>query len=154
MPETRLERAVFVLGLVAIAALVLVIVGSRHGSASGTPRSTPPVALSQSTSAAPRTATTQITPATTASTSTEVELALTADQDSWVEVRAGSATAAVLFSGTLSSGTKKTFRSASLWARFGSASNLAAKLDGKPLELPAGTYSAVFDPSGFRRTSG
>jgi RodZ C-terminal domain len=150
MPETRLERAVFVLGLVAIAALVLVIVGSRHGSSPGTPR---PSSLTAGAPATRRTTTLPTAETTTAVTSTAVELVLTADQDSWVEVRAGSATAAVLFSGTLSSGTKKTFRNASLWARFGSASNLAAKLDGKRLELPAGTYSAVFDPSGFRRTS-
>jgi RodZ C-terminal domain len=150
MPETRLERAVFVLGLVAIVALALAIVDSRHRS-SGAPRPTSPAAA---TPAGRRTTTRPTAPTTTATTSTEIELALTASHDSWVDVRAGSATAKELYTGILSSATTKTFRASSLWVRFGSASNLAATLGGRPLRLPAGTYSAVFDRSGFRRVSG
>jgi Domain of unknown function (DUF4115) len=150
MPETRLERAVFVLGLVAIVALALAIVDSRHSS-SGAPRPTSPAAA---TPARRRTTTRPTAPTTTAAASKEVELALTASHDSWVDVRAGSATARELFTGTLASATTKTFRASSLWVRFGSASNLTATLDGQPLQLPAGTYSAVFDRSGFRRASG
>jgi Domain of unknown function (DUF4115) len=151
MPETRLERAVFVLGLVAIVALALAIVDSRHRS-SGAPRPSPVAAAP----AGRRTSTTTrpTAPTTTAAASKEVELALTANRDSWVDVRAGSATAKELFTGILSSATTKTFRASSLWVRFGSASNLTATLGGRPLRLPAGTYSAVFDRSGFRRATG
>ena len=50
--------------------------------------------------------------ATTAVSTETVDLALTASRATWIEVRAGSATGAVLYTGTLLSGTTKSFRDA------------------------------------------
>ena len=36
-----------------------------------------------------------------------------------------------------------------MWASFGAASNLAARLNEKPLPLPTGTYSALVGTSGL-----
>jgi RodZ C-terminal domain len=74
--------------------------------------------------------------------------------DSWLEVRSGSATGTVLYTGTLTSGSSKTFQAGAIWARFGSAGNLDAQLNGASLHLPIGTYSALFDPGGFQQVRG
>jgi hypothetical protein len=41
-----------------------------------------------------------------------------------------------------------------LWASFGAASNLTARLNGKPLHLPPGTYSALVGARGLRPVGG
>jgi hypothetical protein len=38
--------------------------------------------------------------------------------------------------------------------RFGAASNLDARLNGSTLDLPLGTYSALFDSGGFQKVRG
>lgn len=43
------------------------------------------------------------------------------------------------------------FRARVLWARFGAAANLSARLNGEPVRLPSGTYDATFDRHGIRQ---
>jgi hypothetical protein len=76
-----------------------------------------------------------------------VRLSVTATgHATWLEVRRGSATGAVLFTGELQQGDHRRFRAPRLWARFGSAGNLAIRLDGKPVSL-RGTTDHVFTAS-------
>jgi hypothetical protein len=148
MPETRLERAVLVLGLLAIAVLAVVIARTWHNTTAAV------IARSRHNTTAAPSAITAAVVATTPASTEAVQLALTASRATWIEVRAGSTTGAVLYTGTLPSGTTKTFRGATIWVRFGAASNLHAKLNGRPLQLPDGTYDAVFDTAGLRKARG
>lgn len=165
-------------GIFAIAALGFLVAHlwrNAHNAAatpSPQPRSAPSsVATTQhATSAAATTATLSITsartttsangtttavtthPAATSAAATGVvSLLVAARNDTWLEVRSGSSTGPLLYSGTLVAASTKTFRARGLWARFGAAGNLSARLDGKPIRLPSGTYSAIFDHHGFRR---
>jgi len=155
MPETRLERASFLLGLLAMVVLAFVIARSWHHT---TAALAPTEAANGQARDAPKTApaaasTNGAADATTAVSTETVDLALTASHATWIEVRAGSATGAVLYTGTLSSGTTKSFRDTTIWVRFGVASNIDAQLNGQPLRLPAGTYDAVFDTGGYHHVS-
>jgi hypothetical protein len=81
---------------------------------------------------------------------TRVTLTVTAARgDSWIEVRSGSATGAVVYGGTLPSGSAKTFRAPELFVRFGQAGNIDATIDGKRRRLPGGTYTARFNTQGY-----
>jgi hypothetical protein len=80
-----------------------------------------------------------------------IVLALTARSSTWVEVRTNSSGGRVLFSGILDTGRMRTFHaSARLWARFGGAASLRVVLNGHAVQVPTGTYNAVFAASGFR----
>jgi RodZ C-terminal domain len=157
MPETRIERFIFGVGALAIAALVALIVlemtdrfGTRQTHAA-TPRAATPAA----TTTAENTKASETIVETTAApepprTPSGITLRLTANADTWLEVRAGSAHGDVLYSGILPQGNAKRFRSTKVWASFGAASNLTARLNGNPLQLPPGTYSALVSTSGLR----
>jgi RodZ C-terminal domain len=174
VPETRLERGVFILGVLAIAALGFVVAHlwhNTHGTASDR-RTATLVTLTRTSPATRRTASTTATtaagpttdvqattaatgPAATLLTTGAVSLVLRARVGTWLEVRSGSSTGSVLFSGTLPAASAKTFRAATLWVRFGAAGNLAAQVDGKAVRLPSGTYDATFDGvHGFRPQRG
>ena len=174
MPETRVERGVFVLGVLAIAALGFLVAHlwhHTHGVAAApgtTSLSTLPATSSGTGTAATKTgvttttgsptssgATTAATGPTTAAPATgAVSLMLTAKVETWIEVRSGSSSGAVLYTGMLPAGSSKAFRSRSVWARFGSGGNLSARFDGKAIHLPSGTYDAIFDDHGFRQLVG
>jgi hypothetical protein len=62
---------------------------------------------------------------------------------SWLEVRRGSATGAVLYSATLTDGQSLHFHAPRLWGRFGAASNLTITANSRPLHLQ-GTYEKLF----------
>ena len=156
MPETRVERALFGVGLVAIAVLALAIAhfwhhttpagGAAVASSTRTPGTTTaaasvPDSAPETTTAVPR-------------AGVGARLSLTAARDTWVEIRSGSAAGTILFTGTLGAGTRKTFTAPALWARFGAAADVAARLNGRTLQLPAGTYNARFTAAGFRQVSG
>jgi Domain of unknown function (DUF4115) len=158
MPETRIERFIFGIGALVIAALVALILlemtdrfGTRQTHAA-TPQATTPAAT---TTAEPTTASETMAETTAASeppsTPSAITLRLKAEADTWVEIRAGSADGDVLYSGILPQGSTKHFRSTKVWASFGAASNLAARLNGMPLQLPPGTYNALISASGVRR---
>ena len=78
-------------------------------------------------------------------------MALRAMADTWVDVRAGSLDGDGLYAGILPEGTMKRFRGKRIWVRFGAASNLTARLNGKPLRLPPGTYSALVGARGLQQ---
>jgi hypothetical protein len=167
MPETRAERIVFGIGIVAIAALVALIVlemradrFKRHP----TPAALPPMMTATTTTEAappppaPTTeeTTTETTPAPerARASATGVRLTLRATADTWVDVRAGSLDGDGLYAGILPEGTVKRFRGKRIWVRFGAASNLTARLNGMPLHLPPGTYSALVGARGLKQVAG
>ena len=168
MPETRGERIIFGIGALAIVALVVLIVlekttdrfETRHTSAATEPVTTA-AATKEAAAPAPETTTAPETTAGEATAAPEpariasgVRLTLSATADTWVEIRSGSADGDVLYSGILPQGSAKRFRSTQLWASFGAASNLTARLNGKPLHLPPGTYSALVGARGLRPVGG
>ena len=70
--------------------------------------------------------------------------------DSSALVRAGSPSGAVLYSGVVRRGTSVTVHARRLWARFGVASNLDFRLNGKPAYLHhTGTVDAVVSNAGL-----
>jgi hypothetical protein len=83
-------------------------------------------------------------------TATDVRLTLSAIADTWLEIRSGSARGDVLYSGILPQGSKRRFRSTHFWASFGAAANLTARLNGEPLQLPTGTYTALVSARGVK----
>jgi uncharacterized protein DUF4115 len=170
MPETRGERIIFGIGALAIAALIALIVletatdrfETRHKSDAGpvttavateeaAATASPPAPAAPETTTAPDETTGETTAAPEpARIASGVRLTLRAIADTWVEVRSGSADGDVLYSGILPQGSAKRFRSTQLWASFGAASNLTARLNGKSLHLPAGTYSALVGARGLQ----
>src|SRR4051812_26473837 len=163
MPETRVERIVFVLGFGVIAAIAVLIVFARSGDSATSPTTSnttirpaqPAYAAAATTSKESGARSTQngteTRPVTRAS---EVRLRLTAARaESWVEIRAGSAQGDVLFVGIMGEGAARSFRAPRLYVRLGNASGLDARLNDAPLQLPPGTYSALITPRGLESVS-
>jgi hypothetical protein len=69
--------------------------------------------------------------------------------DSWLSVRTGSIAGKVVYEGILPLGSDVRVTAKQVWVRFGGASNITAELNGKPLELRAGTYNALITPDGL-----
>jgi len=97
--------------------------------------------------------------ATTAPTTTEkaaapkvARLVLTAARgDCWVEVRRGSPTGELMFSGTMFDGDTERFAAPRLWVSLGAGENLDARLNGKPVaEFPDGQVAVVVTARGVR----
>jgi uncharacterized protein DUF4115 len=165
MPETRGEWTVFAIGALAIAALVALIVLQSatdrleardtfvdtapltRGTTTEVTASTQPA---ESTAPQATTAPDTTSAAEPAGASRTARLTLTAIADTWVEVRSGSADGEVLYSGVLPQGAKERFRRAHLWASFGAAANLTAQLNGRPLKLRPGTYTALVGARGLK----
>jgi Domain of unknown function (DUF4115) len=77
-------------------------------------------------------------------TAANVRLNISANEHaSWLEVRRGSATGRVLFTGELAPGQPLHLRGKRLWARFGAARNLTITANGRPVAL-GGTIEHVF----------
>lgn len=165
MPETRGEKIMFAMGVLAIAALVALVLlqtttdrfDTRDASAAAGEPTTIKVATEASASPANSTPpqTTTAPQATTGETAAAAptriaRLTLSAVADTWLEIRSGSAGGEVLYSGILPQGSAKHFRGTHLWASFGAAANLTARLNGKPLHLPPGTYTALVGPGGLQ----
>jgi hypothetical protein len=175
MPKSRLERALFGFGLVAIAVLALVValswnrqydvaltpttVTTAAGRAPAAPvapatKVAPPATATSPTTETdtlPSAATTTPTKETiTQTTSAPVTLTLTAARgDSWIEVRDGSDAGTILYAGVLTNGTAKAFQAAKLYVRFGEAGNIDASVGGQNQRLKPGTYTARFDATGY-----
>jgi hypothetical protein len=169
MPETRSERIVFGIGILAIAALVALIVlemttdrFERHPTPAALPPTTPteaaapPPAPTTDETTTEETTTEETTPAPEQARppATGVRLTLRAIADTWIDVRAGSLDGDGLYAGILPEGTVKRFRGTRIWVRFGAASNLTARLNGMPLRLPPGTYSALVGARGLQQLAG
>jgi cytoskeleton protein RodZ len=65
------------------------------------------------------------------------------DGASWMEVRAGSVSGKLLYSGTLEEGQRKTFQGRRLQLALAEPDNVAVRLNGNRVELPAGTTFVV-----------
>lgn len=168
MPETRGEWIIFWIGILAIAALVALIVLEKKTALFEThraPAAAPPVTTTAAVTdaAAPasppaatslRTGETTTAPKPPRAVATAVRLKLRATVDTWVEVRSGSAAGNVLYSGILPQGSVKRFRDKRVWVRFGAAANLTARLNGRPLQLPPGTYGALVGARGLQPLGG
>jgi cell division septum initiation protein DivIVA len=163
--RSRGRWAAFAAALVVITALVFFAVRARHhpSASLGAPSrtsvnavTTPPDTgrTSPAKSRDSTAATTPVQPHLTNRSGGKVALTLRAVDTTWVEVRDASSTGRMLYSGLLSSGTRRSFRvPGRLWVRFGGAANLAVTLNGRPLRVPTGTYDAFFDAHGFRQTT-
>jgi hypothetical protein len=79
-------------------------------------------------------------------TAKPVRVNLIATKDTWLELRQGSKTGRVVFSGILPQGQRLHASADRLWARFAAAGNVAVIVNGKPLQL-AGTLERVFAAS-------
>jgi len=154
MPDTRSEWAILVVGLAVAAGLVFVAVRARSNRHVAAPTLAQPASqvVSTPTRKHAMRPPERVTPRKPKKTG-KLALALSATGAStWIEVRIGSSTGHVLYSGTLSPGTRKSFRSARrFWVRFGGAADVGVVLDGRPLRIPTGTYDAFFDGHGFRQ---
>jgi hypothetical protein len=158
VPQTLLQRLVAVVMLVASAVLIALI--AREVTTTEDVR---PAATTKAQAAAaparpqPRPVTTassppvRLAPAKKTTAPPVAALVLTASGgNSWLEVRSASAQGPVLFSGVLPAGESVNAAAKQLWVRFGGASNVTATLNGKPLALRAGTYSALVSRSGLQ----
>jgi Domain of unknown function (DUF4115) len=164
MPETRGERIIFWVGILAIAALVALIVLQKTTALFETRRAPTwalPVttALPTTDAAAPEspapttslgTGETTTAPEPARAAATAVRLKLSAIADTWIEVRSRSAGGNVLYSGILTQGSVERFRDNRVWVRFGAAANLKARLNGRPLHLLPGTYEALVRARGLK----
>jgi hypothetical protein len=65
-------------------------------------------------------------------------------------VRSVSAQGPVLFEGVLTAGAIRRFAGSRLWLRVGAGANLDARVNGRPLNLLAGTFTALVTPGGLR----
>jgi hypothetical protein len=89
-------------------------------------------------------------PTTTVRTAAVVFVVHATRGDSWVELRTGSKTGRVLYSGILRDGETTRASGRRLWVRFGSAANLDLVLNGKPIHGVTGTLDATVTPSGLQ----
>jgi hypothetical protein len=156
MPETLIQR-IFATAMLISAALLIVLV-VRETTRSDEPRAAATVAgVLNATSPG----TTQATPAKEAAVRPRAAakappapltrlLLLASGGDTWLTVRAGSAQGKVLYTGTLARGAEVDLKAKQLWVRFGAASHLTARLNGKPLPLRLGTYSALISADGLQ----
>jgi cytoskeletal protein RodZ len=156
LPETRLERLVAALGLVAIIVLIAVIVRSWPAGASpGPPPHTNATPSVPQTTVESTPSTTTTIPADTAEGSRTPTLSLTAARaDSWFEVHTESPTGPILYTGILPKGKTKSFNVSPLWVRFGAASNVDARIAGRLVPLAGGTYDARFAKGTLQRVKG
>src|SRR5579871_2380708 len=141
VPETRLERLLFVLGVVAIAGLAFWIVRLRS--------SDPPRHPTATISSSGRTTTTTPRSATSSTGASWIRLTLTARADAPVTVRRGSSAGHLLYQGTLTNGQTRSFAGGRLWVQLGTPGAVSATLDGKELVLPSGAGSVEVTSSGI-----
>ena len=125
------ESRIAVLALVAIAVVTaLVIAAWRFGGPEG--------------ETVPRLATQPQTATRPAQAAGEARLAVRATVgDSWMEVRAGSASGRLVYSGTLEQGQRKSFEGRRLHLALARPANVSVRLGGRQTELPAGSTFSV-----------
>ena len=127
------ESRIAVLALFAIAVVTaLVIAAWRFGGPEG---ETVPGLASQARG--------ETTPQASSATGTARLVVRAVRGGSWMEVRAGSAAGKLLYSGTLEQGQRKSFEGRSLQLALAEPENVAVRLNGNRVELPAGTTFVV-----------
>jgi hypothetical protein len=142
------SRLVVVLAFAVLLGLIgwrLAAVESRHTAApSPAPRTVSHARLSQPT--VPHTE-----PARRATTA---RIVLSARDRCWISVRLDSKFGRRLYERTLEPGESVRFARRRLWIRIGAPWYLAARLNGRPVRLPASTGNVVVTPTGIRTISG
>jgi hypothetical protein len=147
MPQTRLERIIAIIGVLAIIGLVAVILPMwlryRHSEPAAS-RSPGPPARPVATAARSTARTATATP------SLRREYALRATGgDCWLEVHSQSSQGKLLYQGLLTNGKSISVAGRRLWIRVGAGEHLDVRLDGKTLDgVPAGTADIVVTPTG------
>ena len=160
----RIVRAAAWVVLLAALALIGLGIALRAGafghdavSAPSTSKALRPTTTPLTTTAAAPTTTAPTT--TTAATGTQAAVPVTfvvraTLGDSWMEVRVGTSTGRVLYSGILRQGAADRETGRVLWVRFGSVGNLDLTLNGKPVHTTSsGTVDAVVTAGGLRPSS-
>jgi hypothetical protein len=126
------ESRIAVLALLAIAVVTaLVIAAWRFGGPEG--EKVPGLAAQEQQ---------QVTPRAAASGRTKL-VVLAARGDSWMEVRSGSSSGRLLYSGTLEQGQRKSFEGRRLHLALAKPENVAIRVGGRPADLPAGSTFSV-----------
>jgi hypothetical protein len=156
VPQTKGERIIAAVGLVAIAVLVaLVVSGWRdyrdEAAAREKPAGAAPtvVTAGQPTSTGPESA--QVVRPNRAATRPWTLVVRAVRGECWLEVRAPSATGTQLYQGLLASKKSVTFRRQPLWIRLGAGENVDVTLRGKPVPtIPAGTADLIVSAAGVR----
>ncbi len=143
-PErNRIITFVSVAGLLsalAFSAYLLFVPGGRHVPRAG---ATPAAAAAKPKPAAEASVPAVTPPAAPTPAPKAVHLVISANAPSWLEIRRRSAAGRTLFSGELAPGQPIRLSGRRLWARFGSASNLTIRADGRVVAL-TGTIERVF----------
>ena len=144
MPDTGLERIVFVVGVATIVALALALIPAYRGhQRSESPLSAKPAAAGAGFGAG-KTAASAATPLAAA----PVKLRIAASRgDCWIEVRERSSTGRVVYEGTLEQGKSFSLVVKRLWIRFGVSQSVDVALDGKPVAVPGGTVDVLVTPA-------
>ncbi len=121
---------VFVAVICLLVLAVIYVLGMDGGDGDQGPVTKPSALGLTSASPSPSvSASAPASPSASATPSDEVRVSA-ADGDCWLEVRVGSATGRVLFSGTLNDGATKVFRGAALWLRLGNPPALRIRVHG------------------------
>jgi hypothetical protein len=160
--QRRVVRAVAWVVLLAALALIGLGIALRVGAFDHSAASPPvtsrsiPVATTPLTTAPLTTApaappTTTTAPTTSTQAAVPVTFVVHATRgDSWMEVRVGTGTGRVLYSGILRQGLSDRETGRVLWVRFGSVGNLDLTLNGKPVHTTSsGTVDAVVTHDGL-----
>jgi hypothetical protein len=153
MPKTRLERSLALLGIVAIAGLLAILVYEvRAGPGRTSPQRS---LLARDTAPAPeshRRGRTSV-PQVRRRQPVLAVLKLTAARgDCWLSIHVGSPDGKVLYTNVLTQGNSVQVKARRLWIEYGAAENLDVTLNGKSTFLGEGTGTALVTPRGPRRT--
>jgi uncharacterized protein YjeT (DUF2065 family) len=165
VPQGIFERTVAVFIVLVTAGLIVLLVPSwqryqdrvRDLEADGAP-ATAPTEVATTTALAEATTTAPLPPAPTTTALAPprpvrlARLAIAATRgDCWLEVRAGSASGRVLYSGFLSQGDSRPFKARRLWVRLGASGNVDLRLNGRSVRsVPVGTVVLLVGRKGFR----
>ena len=128
-------------GVVAFAGVAVVTAG-RSADVSRPPAAKPAPVVKRATPKAHRVVA-AAAPAASRHVTTTFRLGIAAHSTTWLEIRRGSKTGPVLYSGNLAPGRTLHFRGSRLWGRFGAAGNLTITQDGRLVPLQ-GTYDRLF----------
>jgi hypothetical protein len=136
VPDTGIERIVFVVGVVAIVGLFAALIPTYLSQERADSPLAPKPAPAKVAFAAGKTAVAAAIPPA----ASPVQLRIAATRaDCWIQVRERSATGKVLYEGTLTQGTSLGLVAKRFWIRFGAAQRVDVALDGKPVPVPDGT---------------
>ena len=162
VPQTKLERLLASVGMLAIAALIAVIVPAwlhyRDAIAASRGLSTrPEAAATRTTSNVTTTTGVTATGANGAPLATSprhgrpIRLGITAARgDCWLEVHSRSATGKLLYEGVLNQGKTLAVSGRKLWIRFGAGENVDLTLDEKAAHVPAGAANVLVTANGVQ----